>query len=326
MTAVKTSSTSTENSGKTKQQKGTIYHAAFVADDTQSHISNVDSYSYKQLPLGKLSVCDIEIEPITVHRLPEDIIQDSVDDYFLTTQLEGTALVSQGDTEFTQGPGDLAVMAGGLPYSIQYAEHARRLILRIPHHVFHERILKKEECDFHAQLLQGSGLVSIVTDMLKALILGAEELSETEQYTLAEAFLELAAAVIRANLEGINPQVSQQSALFRRILAYMEDHYCDCTVTPEKIADANGISTRYLHSLFQNSGTTVGKWIRERRLKATREDLLDPSMAQMRVSEISFKRGFNDSAHFSRAFRERFGISPSELRSKAADQAEQKTD
>lgn len=308
------------------KQQGTVYHAAFVADDTRPHISNADSGHYKQLPLGKLSVCDIVIEPITVHRLPEDIIQDSVDDYFLTTQLEGTALVSQGDTEFNQGPGDLAVMAGGLPYSIKYPEHARRLILRIPHEVFHERILSKEECEFHAQLLQGGGLVSIVTDMLKALVLGAEQLSETEQYTLAESFLELVAAVIRSNLEGINPQVSQQSALFRRILAYMEKHYCDCGVTPEKIAEANGISTRYLHSLFQNSGTTVGKWIRERRLKATREDLLDPTKANLRVSEISFSRGFNDSAHFSRAFRERFGISPSELRSKVAEKEEPKSE
>lgn len=319
MAAAKNSSTAGNTEGNEATKQGALYHASFVADDTRPHISNADSGSYKQLPLGKLSVCDIVTEPITVHRLQEDIIQDSVDDYFLTTQLEGTALVSQGDTEFSQGPGDLALMAGGLPYSIQYPEHARRLILRIPHKVFHERILSKEECDFHAQLLTGGGLVSIVTDMIKALVLGAEKLTETEQHTLAESFLELVAAVIRSNMEGINPQVSQQSALFRRILAYMENHYCDCNVTPEKIAEANGISTRYLHSLFQNSGTTVGKWIRERRLKATREDLLDPSKSNLRVSEISFSRGFNDSAHFSRAFRERFGISPSELRLKAAE-------
>ena len=321
MAAVKKPSTAQKESNAVQQRQAEVYHATFVADDTRPHMSNADGGSYKQLPLGKLSVCDIVTEALTVHRLPEDIIQDSVDDYFLTTQLEGTALVSQGDTEFSQGPGDLAVMAGGLPYSIEYPEHARRLILRIPPRVFHERILSKEECDFHAQLLQGGGLVSIVTDMLKALILGAGELSETEQYTLAESFLELAAAVIRSNLQGNNPQVSQQSALFRRILAHMEEQYCDCTVTPEKIADANGISTRYLHSLFQNSGTTVGKWIRERRLKATREDLLDPSMAALRVSEISFRRGFNDSAHFSRVFRERFGISPSELRAKVAEKS-----
>lgn len=301
-------------------QQGTIYHAAFVADDTRPHMSNADSGSYKQMPLGKLSVCDIVTEPITVHRMPEDIIQDSVDDYFLTTQLEGSARVRQGDTSFEQEPGELAVMAGGMPYSIEYPEHARRLILRIPHKVFHERILSKEECDFHAQLLQGSGLVAIVTDMLKALVLGAEKLSVTEQHTLAESFLELVAAVIRSNLEGINPQVSQRSALFRRIVGYMEEHYCDCTLSPEHIAEANGISTRYLHSLFQNSGTTVGKWIRERRLKATREDLLDPAKINLRVSEISFSRGFNDSAHFSRAFRERFGISPSELRTKILEQ------
>jgi AraC-like DNA-binding protein len=95
----------------------------------------------------------------------------------------------------------------------------------------------------------------------------------------------------------------------------------DCDITPESIAQANGISMRYLHSLFQQSGMTVCKWIWERRLKATREDLLDPTMEKSRVSEIAFRRGFNDPAHFSRAFKERFGLSPSQLRSKANEAA-----
>ncbi len=77
---------------------------------------------------------------------------------------------------------------------------------------------------------------------------------------------------------------------------------------------------RYLHSLFQQAGLTVSKWIWGRRLKATREDLLDASMAHMRVSEISYPRGFNDPAHFSRAFKSRFDISPSKLRQVAQEQ------
>ena len=37
-------------------------------------------------------------------------------------------------------------------------------------------------------------------------------------------------------------------------------------------------------------------------------------MDHMRVSEIAFRRGFNDPAHFSRAFKNRFDVSPSKLR------------
>ena len=93
----------------------------------------------------------------------------------------------------------------------------------------------------------------------------------------------------------------------------------DSDLNPDKIASANGISTRYLHSLFKQSGTTVLRWVWERRLKAARSDLLDPSQATARISEIAFRRGFSDSAHFSRAFRNRFGISATQLRARAID-------
>jgi AraC-like DNA-binding protein len=102
-----------------------------------------------------------------------------------------------------------------------------------------------------------------------------------------------------------------------RIYAYLEENYMDSDLTPGKVARANKISTRYLHSLFSQSGTTLLKWVWERRLRAARSDLLDPSQVQSRISEIAFRRGFNDSAHFSRSFRNRFGISPTELRQRA---------
>ena len=132
---------------------------------------------------------------------------------------------------------------------------------------------------------------------------------------MAESLLELTAAVLRAEADlDFEVQHARQSALFRRILEYMETHYTDCELSPEKVAGANGISVRYLHSLFNQAGITVSRWIWERRLKACREDLLDPNLNHMRVSEIAFRRGFNDPAHFSRAFKARFDISPSKMR------------
>ncbi|MBK6401297.1 MAG: helix-turn-helix transcriptional regulator [Rhodocyclaceae bacterium] len=93
-------------------------------------------------------------------------------------------------------------------------------------------------------------------------------------------------------------------------------------MTPTRIAEANFISVRHLHGLFQQCGTTVSKWIWDRRLKAGREDLLDSAMSTLTICEIAYRRGFNDSAHFSRAFKERFGLSPGSLRVKGGATAE----
>ncbi len=294
----------------------TVCHA-LIRVGTQDPGTGFQSFTYTERHLAKLSVYDVEIDPITIVRSAEDILEDSVDDYFLSTQLKGTATITQGDRQFTLVPGALAVVAGGIPYSTTYNEHSRRLILRIPKEVFVERILGREVRDFRAMILEGDGLVPIVIDLFKSLTLESGELSDTDQYTLAESFLELTAAVVRAGLarNTRNPS-DRHCALMCRILSYIEDHYSDCELTPERIAEANGISMRYLHSLFQKSNTTVSRWIWERRLKAAREDLLDPSMLRHSVADIAFRRGFNDAAHFSRAFKQRFNISPSKLRAK----------
>jgi AraC-like DNA-binding protein len=295
---------------------------AHVAVATEIRDQPIQNFTCRELPLAKLQLFDIVIDPIAIYRRSEDIETDANDDYLLATQVEGTVVIRQGDAEFTQSPGSLAIMSAADPYSIVHTQRSHRLILHIPNQLYRERILGHlDNREFRPRLLPEGGLVTIVHTMLMSLAFEAEKLGETEKYTLAECLLELTAAVLRSEADHeYEQQHARQSALFRRILEFMEDNYMDCELTPEKIAKANGISMRYLHSLFHQAGITVSKWMWERRLKATREDLLDPNMAHMRVSEIAFRRGFNDPAHFSRAFKSRFDVSPSQLRQIAAEE------
>ena len=298
---------------------------AHVAVDVEERGEHLRQFSCRELPLGKLELFDITIDPVAIHRSIENIYRDDNDDFLLSTQVEGTVIVKVADTEFIQRPGDLAIMSAGEPYSIIHTQRSHRLILHIPKTLFLERILSHQVGrTFKPQLVAAGGLASIVHEMLKALGFEADKLQITEQFTLAECLLELTSTVLRS---GANQEYEQehvkQSALFRRILEFIEANYTDCELTPQKIANANCISMRYLHSLFHHAGMTVSKWMWERRLKATREDLLDPGMHNKRISEIAFQRGFNDTAHFSRAFKKRFDISPSQLRQLAQKQQQQ---
>ncbi len=297
---------------------------AHVSVDTGVQGQPIQNFSCRELPLGRLELFDISIDPIAIYRRTEDIDKDSNDDFLLATQMEGTVVVREGDVEFTQHPGSLALMSAGEPYSVIHTQKSHRLILHIPSEIYNERILPHQERrDFRPRLMPAGGLTTIVHGILKSLAFEADKLTITEQYTLSECLLELTAAMLRSDIDHeYEQQHAKQSALFRRILEFMEANYVDCELTPEKISTANGISIRYLHSLFQQAGLTVSKWIWERRLKATREDLLDPGLSHMRVSEIAYRRGFNDPAHFSRAFKSRFSISPSKLRQLAQEQLE----
>jgi hypothetical protein len=73
------------------------------------------------------------------------------------------------------------------------------------------------------------------------------------------------------------------------------------------------ISPRYVHLIFSEHGTTVGTWIRSRRLAKCRAELANLRKDRS-VTEIAMDWGFNDVAHFSRSFSSAFGISPREFR------------
>jgi transcriptional regulator GlxA family with amidase domain len=65
----------------------------------------------------------------------------------------------------------------------------------------------------------------------------------------------------------------------------------------------------------------LSRMIWQQRLTACRRELADASMAHRSVSDIAFSWGFNEAAHFSRSFREQFGLSPREWRQAAIEGA-----
>jgi len=66
--------------------------------------------------------------------------------------------------------------------------------------------------------------------------------------------------------------------------------------------------------LFVCNGLSVSDWIRVQRLAHCKDDLANPLLDRKSITEIAFFWGFNDSAHFSRAFRQEFGMSPRRFR------------
>ena len=69
-------------------------------------------------------------------------------------------------------------------------------------------------------------------------------------------------------------------------------------MTPARVAQAEGISERYLQKLFEGAGDNFSHYVRERRLQRALADLSNPAEASHSISEIAYRYGFADSAHF----------------------------
>ncbi|MFE5329893.1 helix-turn-helix domain-containing protein [Embleya sp. NPDC056575] len=111
-----------------------------------------------------------------------------------------------------------------------------------------------------------------------------------------------------------NPRPARADELMADIRWYVNCHLGDPGLSPESIAAAHYVSVRYLHKLFEGEGVTLARWIQRRRLHECRRELGRTGRNTVKVATVAQRWGFANPAHFSRAFRTAFGVSPRDWR------------
>lgn len=120
---------------------------------------------------------------------------------------------------------------------------------------------------------------------------------------------------------GIHRPLSPRWILRDRIKELVGRRLADPSLDSEAIARALNCSKRSLHKAFEGEACTLHQHIWEQRLESARRELEQPRHSARSITEIAFAWGFTSPAHFSRAFRARFGASPREWRAGARESA-----
>lgn len=74
---------------------------------------------------------------------------------------------------------------------------------------------------------------------------------------------------------------------------------------------ANRSLSAFKREFTEFYGTTPGKWLAEKRLERAKTYV---ETTQKTISEIAFENGFDNLSHFSRVFKEKYGVAPSYCR------------
>jgi AraC-like DNA-binding protein len=106
-----------------------------------------------------------------------------------------------------------------------------------------------------------------------------------------------------------------ESAALIRAKCFINDRLGDAALTPERIAQAAGVSRATLFRLFAPEGGVVA-YLQERRLTAIRRTLASRRPGES-IAAIGYRFGFSSDVVLSRAFRRKFGVAPRDLRTHA---------
>jgi len=235
----------------------------------------------------------------------------ATEDYFLVSlQTRGMGRISQDGRTATLQPGDLAVYDTTRPYRLEFERDLGEIVLRLPRQALSERIVAPERLT--ARTIRGSvGIARVasahIVQTFESLSLVQPEFHDR----LTNTVVDLVAAAASEQLIGRQEAASSSSlATLQRTLNHIEVHLSDPDLSRASVAAAIGISPRYLNQLFQIHDCGFGEWVLRRRLQRCWDDLHDPALRALGITEVAFRWGFNDASHFSRSFRNQYGVSP----------------
>ena len=83
------------------------------------------------------------------------------------------------------------------------------------------------------------------------------------------------------------------------------------------LAARHGLAPRLVQRLFETEGTSFTEYVLTQRLALAHRLLTDPRRHGEKISVIAWDSGFGDLSYFNQAFRKRYGLTPSDVRTKA---------
>jgi AraC-like DNA-binding protein len=264
--------------------------------------------------LGPLHITRLTCGRTTVERGAAQIAQKGAPTYFLMLQVRGEAEVSHYGNTATLTEGDFVLCDSGAPLKIRFSDDIETLFLKVGASTLKEH-LPSPECFCGRALRASEGLTATAGAMALNLFGRLEaDLSQHYQDRVSRHLLDIVATAYALAFETPNSRSSIISGRCATVKLFIEQHLRDPDLTPCSVAAGTKLSTRYLRMIFASENETVSAYILRRRLEQCARQIADPAWRGHSMTEIAFGWGFNSAPHFTRTFRDRFGLPPREYR------------
>ena len=257
--------------------------------------------------LDGVRVVDCHCDPCAGWRRRPQVSRGDGAYFGILFQLRGREVIRQGGSEAVLAAGDFVMWDSDRDMEFRVLDPLHKLTLLIPKHRMKALLGDAER--YAGLVVPGSGRAEgIAAEALRRVARDIATIDEGDANAVIDPILSLLSATLMTRLPPPRVSAGHQDS-FRRFCRYIELNLGDCDLTPSKVATAHGVSLRYLHLVFAEQDASVGQWIRRKRLSHCHRELSQAGRGGT-ITEVAFRWGFNDMAHFSRAFKAQYGESP----------------
>lgn len=257
--------------------------------------------------LGQGAMFAIRSAPAEIAYAPA--IAGDCDFLTMMLQTDGTTLAYQRQRECELARGDICFIDECQPFRLSGAACSEMLLLRMPRIMVMSRFPDMQHLVATRLAGEDPG-TSLLAHTLMQIFQIVHELRDAQRTATMNAIIHLLGATSGLAFEPESTHWRVQKAL-----DHIELNLSVPGLTAEQVAQAQHISRRRLDQLFLEAlGQSITGQIWGRRLQRAADDLRDPRWAAASISQIAFANGFEDPAHFARAFKRRFEATPGQWR------------
>ncbi len=253
---------------------------------------------------------------MTFKRSWSHVRQDGIDVAVLWFVKRGSLTIDHPAGRCVARAGDFAVTTSTTPFVTECLTDQESMYetfqLVLPSHVLRRLFPPDLGTGFH-QSIHGH-VFAIAERMLRDIFDDAGELSETVAEALVESALLVLSEAVKNRRTDVDVRQTQADKRLHDVLKFIEVHLSNSELSIAMVAKGCGISERYLFSILKQHGTPFRTLVWDKRLRTAKQWLLATKATDAMISEIAYRVGFKSPAHFSRAFRRAFSVSPCECR------------
>jgi AraC-like DNA-binding protein len=226
-------------------------------------------------------------------------------------QLRGSGFRAQNGHTQHKAPGGLAVPEYTLPFEVGVSQSSGSGIIVI---AAADLGLPPDVIRRAAPMLTSSPVYSLLWEHLARLSRDADKIIQRGNAAMVgRATIELVRALVSSAGRDPGGNDTGDQTLETRLVTYIEQHLTDPDLRAEELARVHEISVRQLYKLWSRHEVSLSQWIIHQRLEGARAELSAAGNLAT-IAAVARRWGFINVTHFSRRFREVYGMSPREWR------------
>ncbi|MDD1963813.1 helix-turn-helix domain-containing protein [Pseudomonas putida] len=278
-------------------------------DKTNGQLLVTDDFhgSLEVKSFGPCQISHISSKPVAYHRRPES----EADLYYIVLSMCPVAQVVQNARESLQKAGDIVIYDSSRPYSCSFPNGDDQIILSVPHSVMNKHVFKAPS--LLSLTLHGNEGVGKITRSMMMEMWRSQPADGNIEGRLLGSLLDVLSASFDAEYGDTDvKEEARQLQQLNRIKSFILANLGNSDLTIESVAFDTHVSERTLNRLFAGENTTAYKWLWQQRLTASHRLLVTNKSKS--ISDIATDFGFKNLSHFSRSFKDYYGMTPRETR------------